>query len=363
MQKKIGILTFHNAVNYGAVLQAYALYHVIASAGYKVEVIDYVNDEIEKELKSKGILDKSSISSYLKSVLKKYHGYRKIQSFSHFMKRNLSLSEERNIHQDCTQQLGKKYDVLITGSDQVWNLRLTGNDMTYFLDFAADDTKRIAYAVSYGDSFNDDIGSAIGEIRKFAGVSVREPSLNKYLRDAFAIDNNVCCDPVILAGRSAFEKIKSKRLLSKKYVFCFLMGSKPGLMDVARSIAREKDFVLIDNKSSFEFFMHSSPEDFLSWIYNAEYVLTDSFHGTAFSIIFHKQFVSDKYDEKGNLKQRIFDLLTELSIENRLQAINNENADKIKSILYEPIDYDLVEKERCNIAKMSKDWLMDSIRG
>ncbi|WP_029231641.1 polysaccharide pyruvyl transferase family protein [Butyrivibrio sp. VCB2006] len=362
MQKKIGIITFHNSVNYGAALQTYALYKTLSNDGYDVEVIDYVNEKIDGELKSKGEVINKSIKGYVKAAIKKYHGKRKFIAFSDFNESRIKLSDERNIPRSNVELIANKYDVFITGSDQVWNLGITGGDLSYYLDFVPEKASRIAYAASAGDTIGTEISKVLPIISKFNAISVREKSLKDYLGENFNLDTTVCCDPTLLAEKSIFSEIKSKRLIKKKYVFCFLMADKPGIMDAARAIAKEKGLVLIDNKKSFEFFLHSSPEDYLSWICNAEYVLTDSFHGTVFSLIFNKQFISDKYDADGNVKKRIQDLLGDLSLEDHFKNINLENIECIKKILYAPIDYEKVEKERKELASKSHDWLMDSIK-
>ena len=324
---------------------------------------DYVNEKIDTGLKSKGYVENKSIKAILKGALQKFHGIRKYKAFSKFMDNNIDLSGERDIRKSSIKKLGDNYDVFVTGSDQVWNLSLTNNDTTYFLDFVPDKALKVAYSVSAGDYFKDDIKSVDSLVEKFNAVSVRESALNSFIKENCSVESCVCCDPVLLADVSEFMKVKSKRLIRKKYIFCFLMGNKPGIMEVARNIAKEKNLVLIDNKSSVQFFLHSSPEDFLSWIYDAEYVLTDSFHGTAFSILFHKQFVSDKYDCDGKMKLRISNLLDSLKLKEYFISINSKNTEVIKDLIYKQIDYEKVEEQRKIMSNKSHDWLIDAITG
>ncbi|WP_044914571.1 polysaccharide pyruvyl transferase family protein [Butyrivibrio sp. WCE2006] len=363
MQKKVGILTFHNSVNYGAVLQTFALNRVLAKEGFSVEVIDYVNDKIDNELKSKGHIEEKSIKAIIKSALQKYHGARKLKAFSKFMDDNIDLSRERDIKKSSIKKVADNYDIFVTGSDQVWNLSLTNNDTTYFLDFVPDKALKVAYSVSAGDCFNEDIKSVDSLVKKFNAVSVRETALNSFINENCSVESCVCCDPVLLADVSEFMKVKSRRIMRKKYIFCYLMGNKPGIIEVARNIANEKDLVLIDNKSSVQFFLHSSPEEYLSWIYNAEYVLTDSFHGTAFSVVFHKQFVSDKYDCDGNIKLRISNLLDSLGLKDYFVSINAQNMEIIKDLINKQIDYEKVEEQKKIMSDKSHDWLIDAVEG
>lgn len=284
-----------------------------------------------------------------------------MRCFRSFNECNLCLSTNRNIHRDEIMKLSRDYDVLITGSDQVWNLNLTNNDFSYFLDFAADNVKKIGYAVSVGDINCVNLERAIHEIRKFFAISVREKSFLEYAKQRYDVTVTLCADPTILAGRSVFEKIASKRLNKNKYIFCFLMESKPGIMEVAEKIAKETGYEIITNKTSAKYFVHSSPNDFLSWVKNAEIVLTDSFHGTVFSILFGKQFISDRYDGEKNVKIRIKDLLIILGIEDCFQEISLENYSSVKHRLSNKINYDFVQDKLTDFSNHSGDWLIHAI--
>ena len=361
MQKKIGIITFHNSINYGALLQTYALSKILADDGFTVEVIDYVNDKIDHSLSSSRYKYDKSIKGYVKYFIKRVHGYRKDRSFSGFISAELNLSNEHNITRSDIEKLAQRYDVVITGSDQVWNLKLTDMDLTYYLDFVSEDTKRVAYAVSGGDIADDDMSKVLPLIRRIDALSVREQSLSNLLLEKYGVISTVCLDPTLLVGREMFKPIVSKRHIKNKYIFCFMMNYKPGIMEVAKRIAKEKELVVVDNKNSLQFFLHSSPNDFLSWIYHAEYVLTDSFHGTAFSIVFNKQFVSDMYDGKGRIKQRIGDLLKTLSLEERFKNVIVDDVLEISRVLDSSIDYSAVENKRLELAQKSHTWLVDAI--
>lgn len=360
MQKKVGIITFHNSVNYGALLQTYALSKVLVNDGYNVEVIDYVNKSIERDLSSGRYQFQKSLKGCIKYLIKRVHGYRKDKSFSNFINSELYLSKERRINRDSISALSDRYDVVITGSDQVWNLNLTDNDTTYYLDFVDDGVKRIAYAVSCGDSAND-LSKALSYMEKIDSLSVRERSLSTLLQEKYGISSVACTDPTLLAGKDLFKTVIRKRLIKEKYIFCFLMDNKPEMLEVARRIAKEKGLVVVDNKNSFQFFLHSSPYDYLSWIYHAEFVLTDSFHGTALSIVFNKSFASDMYDAKGQIKKRIEDLLISFGLSERFVRIDLKCYAEVVQKLNEQLDYTEIEKTRKELARISHEWLLSSI--
>ena len=363
MEKKIGIITFHNSINYGAVMQTYGLQEYLKKSGYEVEVIDYMNKKIEKELNSYTSIKINSPKSLVRRVVKNIYRKRKAKVFQKFNLKNLNLSNERNIHIKNINQLRDRYDVMITGSDQVWNLNLTGNDKTYFLDFAKDTTIKIGYAVSVGDVSKISLDNVLSEIKKFSAISIREKTFLEYAKSNYNISATLCADPTILAGKEYFDRISSKKLVNVKYIFCFLMENKPEINQVAKQLSKEYGYKIIDNKSSVDFFMHCKPEDFLSCIKNAEYVLTDSFHGTVFSVLFQKKFVSDKYDSQGKIKSRVLDLLTIIGLDKNFIGISLKNKDAIKDGLLNEIDYRDVNNKLKIFSNLSGEWLIEAIEG
>lgn len=363
MEKKIGILTFHNCVNYGAVMQAYGLQEFLRSKGYRVEIIDYVNDVIDAELNAPIPKDYQNPKSIIKFIAKSIHRKRKSYLFNKFNNMHLRLSSSKNIRRKNVGIFRDEYDFIITGSDQVWNINITGIDRSYFLDFCGSNTKKIGYSVSVGDISNINLNDVLDDIRSFDAISVREKSFMEYASLQYGIETSLCCDPTILAGKEIYLDIKSQRLLKKKYLFCFLMEDKPELMEVASRIAKENNWTVIDNKSSYEFFLHSKPDDFLSWIYYAEAVLTDSFHGTVFSFLFNKQFISDKYDGKGIIKSRVGDLLAEIGLSRYHMKVSLDNYTEIKKAIKEKLDYKIIEDKIYAFSLYSKQWLINTIEG
>ena len=363
MQKKIGIITFHNSVNYGAVMQTYGLQEFLKNNGYNVEIVDYVNDKIYLELNSTIPIKYSSPKSVLTCIAKRLHRHRKANMFNAFNERNLNLSQKRNVRSDEISELSSLYDIVITGSDQVWNLNLTGNDAVYFLNFPDSKTKRVAYAVSVGDIDNVNLSSFLPEIKMFSNISVREKTLLDLLYSRYNISTALCSDPTIMAGKKNFFSLTSDRVIKNKYVFCFLMESKPGIMEVAHKLADERGWEVIDNKSSFKFFLHSKPEDFLSWIKNSEVVLTDSFHGTVFSVLFGKQFISDKYDGQKKVKSRVRDLLEILGVVDYFCEISLENYFELEKKISTLINYDSINCKLEEFSASSQKWLIKAVEG
>lgn len=319
---KIGILTFHNSRNYGAVMQAYALVQALEAIGYYAEVIDYKCDKIQEDLDS--MLRKGN-------VIKKAFYLKKKVEFDSFNLKYLNLS---TLGKKSVQEKFKEYDVLIAGSDQVWNKSITASDDVYFLKGVHQ--YKIAYAASCGDNVNLTEQDA-NTIKSFDSVSVREHTLQKKLK-SLGVESVTVCDPTILAGNKAFEQFSMPRLCKQKYVFVFMIWKSKRLVENATRFAETKGLKVISNKGCLNFLFHSKPSDFVSWIANAEYVFTNSFHGTVFSLLFHKPFISSivRPDNKSNT--RVNELLTSVGCTNNIMTNEAQQVESIDMPDYESVD-------------------------
>lgn len=298
---KIGIITFHRAISYGAVLQAFALKKFLTDNGFEAEIIDYRNKYFEKLYYSKKI-DLSRYEQFKDSFGIKKKARRILEiPYLHVLRRGF-LDFQRDYLDVDTQGEGSiqmsdsGYDYYITGSDQVWNIRLTDNDMTYLLDFA-EPRKRISFSASIGGYPIERDGEIIRLLKNFRAISVREATTKEKLEGAGI--RNVCInlDPVFLLYEQDWRKLASSGK-KKGYVLLFEVGRNKKLLDYALGYARsvhKKLYYLSTylirtlHKGTHNLYVES-PQDFLTWVMNADYVFTNSFHGTAFSIIFHKKF-------------------------------------------------------------------------
>lgn len=342
---KFGILTFHRSRNYGAVLQAYALCYALNKLGVETEIIDYSCQNIEEKLKlwipSKNIV---------KSILQFAFRFRKKLVFDSF-ERNI-LKKSKKLKRGETIGFLNYYDAIVVGSDQVWNEQITGNDNIYFL--ANINSGKIAYAVSVGDTIEIS-ESALNYIKQFDTISVRERKLQKYLASE-DIESCICCDPTILAGVDCFEQIVAPPLRQKGYVFVFMIWDSKNLLNNARKFAEINGLDIISSKGSIDFFLHCRPQEFLSWIKNAAYVFTNSFHGTVFSLLYHKKFVSSICKRQGESNLRIQELLTSVGCCSNI--LTDENC-QVKNIL-EP-DYNLIDKNLQKIRNDSLDYIKNAL--
>jgi len=328
---KIGILTFHCAINYGAVLQTYAMQEYLKGIGHEVRVADYRPDYLlaPYRLFPKGQNAGKPLPVRLRAWLRALCAlplrWRRRRKFRQFAQRRLHL-----LRFDPQGQ-NPDFDALVFGSDQIWNPRITGRfDKIYFGHFpAAEGTRRIAYAASAGsvDNIVPQAGRFFCLLRHYSSVSVREKSLAGYIRAARP-DMHVptVADPVLLAGPSVFEGIALRRAVRKPYLllFCLHAGDLKALRPHAESIARQRGLTIVEMASMSESLRKprqrntESPEGFVSLLRHADYVVTSSFHGTAFAILFKKDF--NAYSLQPSASERMADMLSLLGLSGRLIA-------------------------------------------
>jgi hypothetical protein len=312
-------------MNYGALLQAYALQHKIETLGGDAYIIDYKSVSIDENLKLIRDNEKLSPKILLKAVFRKI----KHNKFFKFMKNHLNLTFSVKSQNDL-KELNSEFDAFIVGSDQVFNDGCIKGDGAYVLDFVKESNKRFSYAASIGGDetkAQETLDKYKSNLEKFNTISIRERNIQNYLSNALSKDIRCDIDPVLLLDKHEWLKLTSKRRLKQKYVFVYLIGEPNNILDFAKEYAKRNNLVLIDCKTSSLFFKYCSPEDFLSWIYYADTVITNSFHGTAFSILFEKNFYVEYKTAKGyNFRSK--QLVEDLKIENReitSSSLPNEN--------------------------------------
>lgn len=342
-QHKVELLTFHGSVNYGAVLQGYALYKRIEDLGLYCEVIDY--NRIRHHQNYLRINWRSGIKSVLFQLFlypKKYQLHRK---FNRFVTSHLNLSEKAyNGYNALNSSDFQPDDYYLIGSDQVWNSRLTEKNYHYFLDFVNSKNK-FSYASSFGVSDIEDWedkGVILDLLRQFRRISVREETGQAIIKRYLGIDVDVVCDPTFLLTSENWRQI-AVAPRQKNYILLFLLSYNEVLIESAKRLADEGGLEIINlaysvkNIPMVKNVECVSPEEFLGYIDNAEYVLTNSFHGFALSLNFNKQVIVALSNIGRN--SRIIDLAQRYGVSNRI--IDNEDA--VRTI--ESIDYQIVNRK------------------
>lgn len=331
--KKVGILTFHRAINYGAVLQTYALCKTVDMFQASAEVIDYRCDVIEN-FYYKTISKSNTIKQNIKNVLFYKKQKARNQVFETFCNQYLSMDEEVLYPSDDKTNIDKKYDAFFVGSDQVWNYPCIGGDQTYLLDFVTDNSKKNSYAASLGKMTNEQIEAMDFEkyLDTFSNLSVRENEGVELVKRKTGKEVHMNLDPTLLLEKEEWEKIASTILIND-YLLVYSVNLPQNVMEIARRKAKEKNLkivvITLENKFSpkkGEIDMSScSPNDFLSLFFHAKYVITNSFHGTVFSIIGQKPFLTVKNGKKGLDNSRLETLLDNLQLKERLIDAYQDN--------------------------------------
>lgn len=335
-KKKIGIMTFHQALNYGAVLQAYGLQQFIMEEfdNCDTEIIDYRCEKLTADYRPiKLSLNPHKWKRCLASICNCGITVRMQKNFDAFNAKWLTLSD-RCYNKTNIKQSNAKYDLFITGSDQVFDTRCAGFDENYFLSFVHDTRKKNSYAASMDKmEIPDEMAEEFKQrLLSFYCLSCREEAgarlVEKYTGRT---DVRVNIDPTFLLTKEKWEKMTDNRML-EKYLMIYPVGKSMEMVRYAKKIAKERKLkiVYLDagkgwNDPEITFVSGVRPEQYLSLIRYADCIVTNAFHGTAFSVIFHKDFyVYCGDDGRGN--ERVQNLLGNLEIDNRI--VTDENSFK-----------------------------------
>ena len=328
MGKKIGILTFHTPDNYGAVCQAYALQTYLEEyENAKVEIIDFCTDA---HLKSNRIFKTRSQNLLKNIVLHLFTCARfcalqqKKNRVSKFRQSLLHLSKHRyNTEEDLLHNI-LPYDFYISGSDQVFNPNIKYWKV-YYLKFPKKGSKKIAYAPSFGIStFTDDItGRILPLLEDFDYLSCREKQGAEYLSKILHKDVPTVLDPVFLIGASRWKEIIHKPSRVKDYIFVYDLCGGKKLLTLARKLRQETGYDIVCATGNIKNFYtdclslyNIGPKELLGYICQAKYVVTDSFHGTALSLIMNTKVIS--YIALPHVASRIISIMELLGISDQV---------------------------------------------
>ena len=293
---RVGILTFLHNDNYGSSLQAYALQRTVLSLGYECEHLDYAPDRKEKilNLLRSGNHPKLILDGIRKrSVKAGQQGAReKSAAIPAFYERRMKLSPKCRNRQELRDRSGK-YDILICGSDQIWNPVWLNE--AYFLTFAPEKIRKIAYAPSLGIRTIPS-PAKIRRIRRwtegFSAVSVREEEGADLLEKITGRRPDVMPDPVCLLSPEEWREIAVPAKAEAPYMLCYFIGENESYREKARRIARESGLQILEipvtaegYHSGFERLEGLSPEEFLGAVKDASCFCTDSFHGLVFGTL------------------------------------------------------------------------------
>lgn len=312
---KIGVLTFHFAHNYGAMLQSFALKTYLSGLDYDIEIVNYVPEYMR--IKYYHVTPIQMLLTCKRSVVKGYFKrYKNIKQFRNFEKEFLNVNTNQMLSKAELSCIEKKYDAIIFGSDQIWNTLITHNDMTYFGDFSPSIIK-ISYAASVGNALQVDGYEYLVHrfIANFQAISVREKNAQFYLKDI--LDRDIACvlDPVFLLSREYWIKMADSVAFpsNPQYILYYTVQNNQVLANECENYAKKTGLKVYSIHGEMKKTLKESkllngigPLQFLTLIKNAEVVFTNSFHAVAFSIIFNIHSYFRVHSETGN---RVIDLL------------------------------------------------------
>ena len=372
-QKKLGLILAYRGVNYGMLLQAFATQRFIERHGFKTEILEYTRtsykhirftpwlpvyavDEILKRIKK----NRQKKTEYLDEVHKKNISDRKTVS-NKFIE--TSLTNRRVIKGiEALEAAGKEYDGVLIGSDQIWPPDAAFGNFTT-LRFVPDSTNKISYATSLGvSSYPYYCRSSAAQFwKRINHLSVREEQGKRIIQDICNIPVEVVVDPTYLFTADEWkELIPEEQIVAGDYILCYFLGATKEHKTLAREFADKQGLKLVsilstesvsdlDLSYADEMITGRSPNDFINLIRNAKYVLTDSFHGVAFSVINNKQFYvfyRTQVGSKNSRNSRIDNILNMWGLQNRL-ILNDATVDKfsLTDINYEHVNK-LVDDKR-----------------
>lgn len=366
--KKVSLITLQNVPNYGSVLQCYATEQIIRKIGYEIETINYLPERMTKLGMLKAIKDKKDIFSksfVLRNIARIviYPSYiKRFYIFNKFRKKYLIQTKKQFKNNNELKKYFPRADIYCTGSDQVWNSKWNGGiDKAMFLDFVPKDKKCIAYSASFGKNKLEfwEIQETKQLLKKYKNISVREKSATEILYSLGYASVQVV-DPTLLLNGNEWRKISSNKYSEDSYILVYNLNRNKKIDKYAENLSKKTGLKIRFLSYQFHEFYKKGKimcnpkvEDFLSLIDHAQYVITDSFHATAFSLNFNTQFI---IVYPGKYSTRLQSILEITGLENRVAKDEND-----LSIVSEKIDFEKVNKVIDKERNHSIEWLKNAL--
>ena len=369
---KVALLSFHNAYNYGAALQAYGLQKAVEKLNVECEYINYINSHRKAayDLPTQfvtAIAAKNYIRA-LRVLLGTPFMLHRERAFQDFYAFHLKTTDKFYHSSQEAEELNDRYDKFIVGSDQVWNYRHNGADWTYLLDFVTEDRKKISYSSSFGLSALPKEYRSIYQkyLARFERLAVREEMGVRLVQSLTGKRAHLVLDPVFLAGTEVWDSLRKNAPKSPKenYVFFYTNRKRQvqDFLNTGYSMQGLTSHILSSHVSVRDFLNPAvkvctamSLESFLNEIAGAKLVVTASFHCTAFAIIFHKPFCVILTGNRG-VDERVTNLLRITGLESRILR-----PDTTVREISERIDYDKVDAALKPYYEKSWDYLRRAI--
>lgn len=341
-KKTIGIITIHKIHNVGSVLQTYALWKILRDAGYCVEIIDYkFPNEYHRSESHNHTIQKHPKVSFCEKLIKAVYAFPLLKQHrltdSFLTRMNVSMSNVSYMNREHLLTSPPKYDVYISGSDQIWNPRYTNGDDIFLLSFANETSQKISYASSFGvNSLPENICLEFAKyFNRYDKISVREASGVKILKQEFSKESVCVLDPTLLLNSEQWKNaLRIKEPINNDpYIFCYFLNYSfdafPYAEEFAMHMHKATGLKLIFGgrppkkiiTKGGKYCVGIGPEDFVSLVANATLVITTSFHGTAFAVNMNKPVYSIVDSSTGD--DRLSTFLRELGLNSRIVELNS----------------------------------------
>ncbi len=355
--KKVQVITRHTPINYGSLLQSIATQKIFEACNCECQIIDYFRSdeeygEIEKTiLKNKNSWNSNPIKKALYLALRVPASIHAGKKFRAMQKQYLNLTDRYSSNQQLKNEI-KDADYYVTGSDQVWGKIACGEyDTSYFLDFVNDNNKKMAFASSMGHATKtpEEEKLFVDSIRKYKHVAVREDSVVEYFKE-LGIEAKQVLDPTLMVSGDEWRKYEENRP-SEKYVLIYQIHNDKKLGKYAKEYAKKKGLPLIRVSQNFHQIFREGKfkyvpdiSEFLSLVDNADTLVTDSFHGTAFAINLNTDFV--EILPNTNTGSRNQSILRLLGLSDRIVSDMNDFTLINKKINYSTVNNRLNEERK-----------------
>ena len=344
---RVGILTFPKSPSHGCSLQMFALYKTLQSMGVEAEIISYspphlIHNKVKKERSVKKRISALAYKLLVKSAE---------PSFAKFESQLTSYPSRVATTSDELKEIAQRYDRIVVGSDQVWNPAITDGDLNYYLEFSSLYERNASYAPSFGiDEVVDKKESITALLKNIKYLSVREEQGRKIVEDLTGRRVPIVLDPTMLLP---IEEWKKQEIIghkfNKPYVLYYTIKNSTKLRKYAEKFAESNGCILVTVggriKDKFDSKKHPAfgvgPGELLSLINNAAYVITNSFHGTVFSVLYNKKF---KVEYSSDTNSRLINLVKILGLENCVADVEDTSY-KVPELDYNSVGEKL-KKER-----------------
>ncbi len=394
--KKVAIVTWARGVNYGTILQAFSSTDTLIKNGYDAVLLDdsILTGEFKAQASAKDdakippqtssakngkmsyYLNKIKKAIYVFSSPKRYHSYKnertfervssnKKRAFEDFKKAYLKLTEPFGTAE--YDRVGNEYDAYVCGSDQIWTIKSKPEYHYYYLGFTNDSKKRIAYAPCIGEYGIPDFAKADIEnlTKRFDAIAMRDNHGSKLISEISEKSVPTVLDPVLLKTATEWQDALSLQKTDEKYLLCYILGKHKWYNDYIKAFAKDMGlkikWIPVNPEQTDFLYGDTSPcgpKEFVELIYNAEYICTDSYHGTLFSLLFNKQLtILERYtDSENSQNERFYSLFNQLGINKKI--ISEKIFEKSDT---ERLNYDIINRSLAKEREKSLQYLLSAL--